>query len=134
MIWLWRIVVFAVAVGIAVWIGASVYNAGVSAGLAEAARLATASGDAAPVPPAYGWGNPYWGGPMAFGFGPLALVFWTFLGIFLLIGLVRLAVGGLHGNDHGPHGWRGRRLGAEEWHRELHRRDASDSPPQATGI
>jgi hypothetical protein len=132
MSWLWRVVVLALAVGVTLWLGASVYNAGVSAGLAEAARQAAASGHATSVPPVYGWG-PYWGGPMAFGFGPLALVFWTFLGIFLVIGLVRLAVGGRRWNGSGPNGWRERRFGAEEWHRELHRRDAGDGPQHAAG-
>ena len=131
MSWLWRIVVLTIAVGVAFWLGASIYNAGVSAGLAEAARQAAADGVA--VPPVYGWGNPYWGGPFASGFAPVALIFWTFLGIFLVIGLVRLAVGGRRWGGPGPNGWRERRFGAEEWHRELHRRDAGDGPQQAAG-
>jgi hypothetical protein len=133
MSWVWRLAALIVVAGVAVWIGASLYNAGVTAGLAEAARQAAATGDGAPIPPAYAWGNPYWGGPMAFGFGPLALFFWTFLGIFLVIGLVRFAVGERRWDGPGPNGWRGRRLGAEEWHRELHRRDAGEGPPQAAG-
>lgn len=133
MSWFWRLVILVIAAGLALWLGASVYNAGVSAGLAEAARQAAAAGDGASILPVYGWGNPYWGGPLASGFAPVALIFWTFLGIFLVIGLVRLAVGGRRWSGGGPSGWRAHRLGGEEWHRELHRRETGDGPPHAAG-
>jgi hypothetical protein len=101
-----RVVLALLAVALLVGIGAGVYNAGVSEGLAEAARQAVASGD--PVPQAYAYG-PYWHGP--------------FHG-----GLVRAAFGwgrwrGGPGGPGGPNGWGGRRERMEELHRELHRRD-----------
>jgi hypothetical protein len=123
--------VFAVLllVAVAVGIGTMVYNAGVSEGLAEAARQAAASGDPVPVVPrgyGYGWGyGPYAHGP--FGFGFFGIIF-AILGVFLIIGLVRAAFGwGRWGGGPGPGGrggWGGgRREMLEEMHRDLHRRE-----------
>ena len=112
------IVVVAVVAGI----GIGAYNAGVSEGLAEAARAAQAAGEspAVVVPPYvshYGYG---WGGG---GFGFFSFLFFI-LGVFLIIGLIRAAFGwGRGGGGHGPRGWDGRRERMEELHRELHRRD-----------
>ena len=128
---LWRVLAALVLAGLVLWIGASVYNAGVSAGLAEAARQEVESSDAV-VTPTYGWGAPYANGPFVAAWGPLALVFWTFLGIFLLIGLVRVIVGAPW-RGPGPRGWGDRRERVEEWHRELHRRDATDRTEPAAG-
>jgi hypothetical protein len=126
---LWRVFGALLLAAVLFWIGAAVYNAGVSAGLAEAARHA-GDVEAGAVPP-YGWGGPSWGGPFVAGWGPLALVFWTFVGVFLVIGLVRLIVGGRwNGPGSGSRGWRDRSDRVEEWHRELHRRDAAG--PEAT--
>ena len=114
-------------VGLIAVVGIGVYNAGVSEGLAEAARAAAASGEdpAVVVPPyiggygGYGYG---WGG----GFGFFGFLFFIF-GIFLVFALLRAAFGwGRWGGPRGPggSGWdaeRRRRL--EEVHRDLHRAD-----------
>ena len=123
-----RVFALLLAVAIAVGIGAAVYNAGVTAGLAEAAQQAAAAGDPLPVAPyAYGYG-PYWHGPGGWGlFG----LFFGVLGLFIIIGLVRMAFRGGHGHGSGPGaGWGGDRRGRiEEWHRELHRREAGEGQP-----
>ncbi len=108
---------------VATGIGTAVYNAGVSAGLSDAARQAVASGQPVPAAPfGYGYG-PYWHGGWGFGFGFFGIFFWI-LGIFLIIGLLRGAMGwGRWGG--GPRGGRSERI--EEWHRELHRREG-DGP------
>ncbi|MGH2455310.1 MAG: hypothetical protein ACRDHD_03535 [Candidatus Limnocylindria bacterium] len=121
-----RVILALALVAVAVGIGAGIYNAGISTGLTEAALQAAASGEAVPVVPAYGHGygyGPYWHGPWGFGF--FGIIFWI-LGAFLIIGLLRAAFG--WGRWGGPgHGGRGgRREMVEEWHRELHRRDAPD--------
>lgn len=73
-------------------IGTSVYNAGVSQGLAEAANAAAASGEPAPVlyPPyigdRHGWGY-------GSGFGFFGIIFWIF-GLLLVFALLRAAFGG----------------------------------------
>lgn len=122
-------------------IGTAVYNAGVHAGLADAAQQAVASGQPAPVVVdgyRYSYG-PYWHGGWGFGF--FGIIFWIF-GILLLIGLVRAAFGwGRWRGPGGPGGYGGRpghgpgygpgREMAEEWHRELHRRQA-ESTERAT--
>jgi len=120
-------------VAVAIGIGTTVYNAGVTAGLTEAAQQAAASGDPAPIIRdgyGYGWGAPYAHGP--FGFGFFGIIFWI-LGIFLIIGLVRAVFGGRWGGPgpRGPGGW-GRREMVEDWHREMHRRE-SESEPRASG-
>ncbi|HEX2194372.1 MAG TPA: hypothetical protein VHK63_05370 [Candidatus Limnocylindria bacterium] len=117
-----RVVVVLLVVGVVVGIGAGVYNAGVSAGLAEAAQ-ATASGEPAPVGYHYGSG-PYWHGFGGFGF--FGIIFWI-LAILLIIGLVRAAFGWGRwgGPPEGPGGWRGRER-IEAIHRELHRADGAE--------
>lgn len=130
----WRLVAFVLALAIAVGIGAALYNAGVSAGFAEAAQQAAASGDPAVAPPAWGWGAPYWHGPFGYGFGFFGFLFWI-LGIVLVIGLVRAAFGWgrWRGPGPGPGGWGERSSRAEEWHRDLHRRESDDGPRQPAG-
>lgn len=136
---LFRFFLALLAIAIAVGIGAAVYNAGVTAGLAEAAQQAAASGDPVTVPYAYGYG-PYWHGPFGFGFGFFG-IFFLILGIFLVIGLVRAAFGWGRWNGPrgprgpgGPGGWGGdRRDRVEEWHRELHRRDSGETQPSTGG-
>lgn len=123
-----RVFALLLALAIAVGIGAAVYNAGVTAGLAEAAQQAAASGDPLPVPPyAYGYG-PYWHGPGGWGFFG---IFFLVLGLFIVIGFVRMAFHGGRGHGSGPGGgWGGdRRERVEEWHRELHRREAGEGQP-----
>lgn len=112
-------------VALAVGMGTVAYNAGVTAGLDEAARSAAASGAPATVvvPVA-----PYWHGPWGFGF--FGIIFFIF-GFFLFIGLLRAIFGwGRWGGRGHRAGWRGgwdgpggRREMVEEWHRELHRRE-----------
>jgi uncharacterized membrane protein len=113
-------------------IGNSVYNAGISQGLAEAASAAAASGDPVPVvyPPYagghYGWGYGGWG------FGFFGIIFWI-LGFFLIVGLLRAAFGwgrwGSGGSGRG--GWESRNERISELHRELHRRE--DQTPGSAG-
>ena len=111
------IVVVAVMIGI----GIGVYNAGVSEGVAEAARAAQAAGDTPAVvyPPyvgGYGYG---WGG----GFGFVGILFWI-LGFFLILGIIRAAFGwGRWGRGRDHAGWASREERIAEMHRELHRRD-----------
>lgn len=87
-----RILLALVLVGGAVGLGASAYNAGVSAGLVQSGQVAVTPGGY-PVAPYVGYG---WG--VGHGFG-----FFGFLGgvvfLFLLLGLIRAAVGG------GRRGW-----------------------------
>lgn len=125
-----RVLAVLLLVAVAIGIGTGVYNAGVTAGLDEAARTAVASGQ--PVPVAYPYGA-YWHGPWGFGF--FGIIFWI-LGIFLVFGLLRAAFGWGRWGGRGPGGWGhggpggpgGRREMVEEWHRELHRREGGSEP------
>lgn len=110
-------------VGVLVAIGVGVYNAGVTAGLADTARVAVPSGA-----PAVYYPGPYVGHGWGPGFGIFAVFFWI-LGIFLIFGLLRAAFGfGRWGGrgprdwgDHnGPRGNGGRREQFEDWHRRAH--------------
>jgi hypothetical protein len=109
-------------------IGVSVYNAGVSAGLAQAG-----AGAAVATPYVYGWGF----GPGAFGFGFIGLLF-PILFLFLIFGLIRAAIfGGRRGwgqgwrDGAGPDGWRSER---ERYVADLHRRlhDSEGTTPGGT--
>jgi hypothetical protein len=126
-----RFFAFLLLVAVTIGIGAAVYNAGVTAGLDEAARIAASAGDPLPVP-AFGYG-PYWHGPGGFGFfGFLFLIF----GFFLIVGLARAAFGwGRWNGPRGPGGhgggWAGRYDRMEELHRELHKRDTSSGDKPA---
>lgn len=122
-----RVLATLLVVAILVGIGTAVYNAGVTAGLAEQLQQAAASGDAVVAPYPYGYGyGPYWHGPGFFG------VIFGILGIFLLIGLVRAAFGGGRGGGRGhggPGGWGDRQGRMAELHRELHRRESTEERP-----
>ena len=100
---------------------AGVYNAGVSAGLAQAGGAVT----------------PYIGVPYGYGFGfGFFGLFGGLLFLFLIFGLLRFAFGGPRrgwgGGPGGPGGWGGHGHGrwggwegrvpppVEEWHRRLH--------------
>ena len=103
-------------------LGSYVYNAGISEGLADAARQAVASGEPAPVVyPGYpGYGG--WGYGHGFGWG-FGIIFWI-LGFFLILWLIRAAFGWGRwgGRFNGP----GRdRL--DEIHRQLHERERTDA-------
>ena len=101
-------------------IGVGVYNAGVSAGLAETGA-AVASG--APVV----YYGPYIGHPYGWGgFGFFGIIFWI-LGIFLIFALIRAAFGfgrWGRGHDWGNHRGPGGRGGPggylDDWHRRAH--------------
>lgn len=127
---MWRFVALLIAIALAIGVGAGIYNAGVSAGFAEAARQAAESGEVVAGP--YGWGGPYWHG--GWGFGSFAVIFWI-LGILLIIGVVRAAVGWGRwgGPGSGAGGWGDRRDRVEALHRELHRREGGDEPRQPAG-
>lgn len=120
-------------IAIMVGIGVALYNAGVTAGLAEAARQAAAGGDPIPVNP-YAWGyGPYVHGPFGGGFGFFGFLFAIFL-VFIVIGLVRAAFGGGRHGGHGPGGgWGDRRDRIEQWHQELHRREGSEGEQRPAG-
>ena len=128
-----RVLATLVVVALVVGIGISLYNAGVSAGLSEAAQLAAASGEAVPVDRfGYAYGAPYINGPMGWGFGAFfGILFWILV-VFLLIGLVRTAVGGRHGGP-GHGGWGDRRGRIEELHRELHRAETGETGHHPAG-
>jgi hypothetical protein len=116
------IVVIAIVAGI----GIGVYNAGVSEGVAEAARVAQVAGDGAAVvyPPyvggPYGYGHGWGGG----GFGFFGILF-GILFFFLIIGMIRAVFGWGRwgGGGRGPGGWESRNERVAEMHRELHRKD-----------
>ena len=116
-------------VGLVAVIGTSVYNAGISQGISEAANAAAASGDPAPVVIGpygqYGYGHGGWG------FGFFGIFFWI-LGFFLIFGLLRAAFGWGRWGGGGPGrgGWESRQDRMSELHRELHRRE-DQAPPQA---
>lgn len=125
-----RVVAAIALVAVLGGVGIGIYNAGVSEGVAEAARAAQAAGEAdAVVFPPYlgGYGHGYGAG----GFGFFGVLF-GILFLFLVFGLVRAAFGWGRGARYGgpdPAGWGGRDERIAEMHRELHRRD---SEPQAT--
>lgn len=115
-------------VGLVAVIGTSVYNAGLSQGLAEAGAAAAASGGPAPVVVApyggYGYGHGGWG------FGFFGIFFWI-LGFFLIFGLLRAAFGWGRWGGGGPGrgGWESRQDRMAELHRDLHRREDQAPPP-----
>lgn len=115
-----RLLAALILVAVAIGLGTAAYNAGVTAGLSEAAQSAASGAPVTVVP--YGYG-PYWHGPWGFGF--FGIIFWIF-GIFLVFGLLRAIFGWGRWSGRGPGGWGprgGRREMVEEWHRELHRQD-----------
>ena len=117
-----RLLAMVVLVGALVAIGVGVYNAGVTAGIADAGRAAVSSG----APVVY-YPGPYIGHGWGPGFGFFGFVLWI-LGIFLIFGLVRAAFGfgrwgrgGRNWGEHdGPRGHGGPRDRFEDWHRRAH--------------
>jgi hypothetical protein len=93
-------------------IGVSIYNAGVTAGLAQSG--AAAGGAVAPYVYYGGWHAGF------FGLGFLGLLF-PILFLFLIFGLIRAAIfGGRRGWGHGDHGWHGG-PGPDGWRSERER-------------
>ena len=129
-------------------LGFLAYNAGVSAGVTQAAQVVVQDGQPVTVVPYAPY--PYWHG----GFGFFGFIFWI-IGFFLIIGLLRAIFGwgrwgrgggwGRHGyyggpggpgmggpgGPGGPYGDRADRVA--EWHRELHRRDDVGTNPNQGG-
>jgi hypothetical protein len=126
------VVLALVLVGGAAALGVGIYNAGIAAGLAQAAAN---EGTTPVVVPAYGYGWG-WGGP-GFGFGGVLFGILGFLLLLLLIaGLFRAVTfrgrgpGRWGGPGEGPDRFRGSRWEshARELHDEWHRRgDAAQS-------
>ena len=116
-------------------IGVSIYNAGVTAGLAQTG--AVAGGAVAPYVHYGAWHAGF------FGFGFLGLLF-PILFLFLIFGLIRAAIfGGRRGWGHGDHGWHGGQ-GPDGWrsererylsdlHRRLHETEGPTSGTSGTG-
>jgi len=127
-----RFIAAVALVGLIAIVGYGIYDAGVGAGLAEAARTAVASGD--PAPGVY-YPGPYyhgWGYGHGWGFGIFGFLFLIF-GIFLFFGLLRAAFGwGRWGGGRG--GWSrhdGPRGHLDEWHRQAHDEPRRDEPKDA---
>ena len=99
-------------------LGAYVYSAGLSQGMAEAASQAVASGEPVPAYPGYGG----WGYGHGFGWG-FGIIFWI-LGFFLILWLIRAAFGWGRWNGRGYGPGRDR---LDEIHRQLHERDRTDA-------
>lgn len=131
-----RVLAILLVVGLLAGIGVSVYNAGVSQGLAQNVSAA-ASGAPAVVYGYPGYYGPHWG------FGFFGIFFWI-LGIFLIFALVRAAFGwgrwgrgrwggypGGYGGGHGPGSHEDRRREMlDDWHRSAHDPDGStENPP-----
>ena len=127
---IFRVLAVIALVALVAVIGTSVYNSGVSQGLAEAANAAAASGDPAVIYPPYAGGH-YGYGYGGWGFGFFGIFFWI-LGFFLIFGLLRAAFGWGRWGGGGPGrgGWESRQDRMSELHRELHRRE-DQAPPSA---
>jgi hypothetical protein len=130
---IFRFIAALLLVGLLAIVGVSIYNAGVSAGIATDVGNAIASG--APVPAGYYYG-PYVGHPWGGGFGFGGFLIGIFF-LFIFFGLIRAAFGfgrwgGHRGGGYGGGGYgKGRyggwqdRMGA--WHEEQHGK-APDAP------
>ena len=145
-----RALAFVLLIVVVGGLGVLAYNAGVSAGITQAAQVVVQEGQPVTVVP-YAYG-PYWHGG---GIGFFGIFFWI-IGFFLIIGLLR-AIFGWGRGGWGRGGWgkygyygpggpggpgaSGAPYGSErvsEWHRELHRREESagsdpDQRPPAAG-
>lgn len=128
---IFRFIAALLLVGLLAVVGVSIYNAGVSAGIATDVGNAIASG--APIPAGYYYG-PYVGQPWhSFGFGGFLL---GLLFLFFFFGLLRAVFGwgrwnGHHGDGGHPR-WRSRRDYFEEMHKELHAEKPESAPADGT--
>lgn len=128
-----RVVAALVLVAVVAGVGTAVYNAGVTAGLAQTAAEAADAEDSGAADHWSGAGEgPYARNPFGFGMGIMSLVLGTLFALLLIViigGLARIAFGmgrGGPGGGPGGGGWGGRRDRIEEWHRDLHRREGGD--------
>jgi hypothetical protein len=125
---IFRFIAFLLLVGLLAVVGVSIYNAGVSAGIATDIGNAIASG--APVPAGYYYG-PYVGHPWGGGFGFGGFLIGIFF-LFLFFGLLRAIFGfGRWGHYRGGDYSKGRHGGWHDymgaWHEEQHGK-APDAP------
>jgi hypothetical protein len=126
---IFRFIAFLLVVGLLAGVGITIYNAGVSAGIATDVGNAIASG--APVPAGYYYG-PYVGQPWSHGFGFGGFLIGIFF-LFIFFGLLRAAFGSGRRGHHGGSGSSrfGRHSGWNEymgsWHEEQHGK-APDAP------
>jgi hypothetical protein len=125
---IFRFIAALLLVGLVATVGVSIYNAGVSAGIATDVGNAIASG--APVPAGY-YHGPYVGQPWGHGFGfggfILGLLF-----LFLFFGLLRAVFGWGRWGHYRRDGYgKGRHSGWHDymgaWHEEQHGK-APDAP------
>ncbi|HEY2917160.1 MAG TPA: hypothetical protein VGI98_08105 [Candidatus Limnocylindrales bacterium] len=122
-------------------IGVSIYNAGVTAGLAQSGAIAGGA-----VAPYVHYG--VWHAGFGLGFGFLGLLF-PILFLFLIFGLIRAAIFGGRRGWHGGHGWHGgpgwdsgqgpdgwrsdRERAMADLHRRLHETEGSNPGTGSTG-
>jgi hypothetical protein len=125
-----RVLASLILIGLIVAIGVGVYNAGVSAGLAQTVV------DPSGAPVTYYPGPYVWHG---WGFGIFGIFFWI-LGIFLIFALLRAILGwgrwsgrGYRDWSHRPNGYGGPREHFEDWHRRAHEPGAPDGGPPTSG-
>jgi hypothetical protein len=131
---IFRFIAALVLVGLLAVVGVSIYNAGVSAGIATDVGNAIASG--APVPAGYYYG-PYVGHPWGFGFGFGGFLIGIFF-LFIFFGLLRAVFGWGRWGHHdgggyskfGRHGRWNEYMGA--WHDEQHGKAPDASTPDKT--
>jgi hypothetical protein len=128
-----RFIALLLLVGLLAVVGVSIYNAGVSAGIATDVGNAIASG--APVPAGYYYG-PYvghpWGGGFGFGFGGFLIGIFF---LFLFFGLLRAIVGrgwGHHGGGYAKGRYGGWRDSMSTWHDEQHGKAPEAPAPDKT--
>jgi hypothetical protein len=130
-----RFIAALLLVGLLAVVGVSIYNAGVSAGIATDVGNAIASG--APVPAGYYYG-PYVGQPWGHGFGFGGFLI-GILFLFIFFGLIRAAFGwgrwgGYRGGGYSR--WGGHHDGPrdylDQWHRERHGESPETPAPDKT--
>jgi hypothetical protein len=133
---IFRFVAALLLVGLLAVVGVSIYNAGISEGIARDVGSAIASG--APVPAGYYYPGPYYGHWGFGGFGFFGIIFGIFF-LFLIFGLIRAAFGwgrwgGYRGGGYskwgGHHG--GPREYLDEWHKERHAESSGSPTPDKT--
>jgi hypothetical protein len=130
---IFRFIAALLLVGLLAIVGVSIYNAGVSAGIATDVGNAIASG--APVPAGYYYG-PYVGHPWGGGFGFGGFLIGIFF-LFIFFGLIRAAFGFGRWGGHGGGGYGKSRYGGWQdrmgaWHDEQHGKAPETPAPNKT--